>query len=112
MGDVPDGPNGAGQSGGTLSGKPREDEAALLWCYRSIGQGAGNLATFFSVTGSDPNVSGPARLAEYMYEDTNTFGTGVYIAVHSNALDGTARGALGLITNSGSPTPHQTYLAT
>jgi N-acetylmuramoyl-L-alanine amidase len=110
MGDVPDGPNGAGNSGGTLSGKPREDEAALLWIIRSIGQGV-NTSTFFSVTGNDPNVSGPARLAEEMNANTNLFGSSVYLAIHSNAFNGTARGAIGLITNSGSPTPHQADFA-
>ncbi|MFO0788564.1 MAG: fibronectin type III domain-containing protein [Pirellulales bacterium] len=111
MGDVPDGPNGAGNSGGTISGKPREDEAALLWIIRSIGMGV-NTSTFFSVTGTDPNVSGPARLAEEMNANTNAFGSSVYLAIHSNAASGTARGAIGLITNSGSPTPNQTNLAT
>src|SRR3954447_6359496 len=50
-----------------------------------------------------------------MYQDTNTFGTGVYIAIHSNASGGTSRGALGLISNDGTssyiPTPHQASLA-
>ncbi len=110
MGDVPDGPNGAGQSGGTISGKSREDEDDLMWDYRSIGQGAGNLATFFGVTGSDPNVNAGARLAEYMYQNGNTFGTGLYIAIHSNA--GGGRGAVGLITTEANPTPNQTALAT
>jgi len=114
MGDVPDGPNGAGNAGGTTSGKPREDEAALLWVIRGIGQGI-NTSTFFSVTGNDPNVSAPARMAEEMNANSNPFGTSVYIAIHSNAFNGTARGAIGLISNSGPsyiPTPHQTDLAT
>lgn len=111
MGDVPDGPNGAGNSGGTLSGRPREDEASLLWIIRSIGQGV-NTSTFFGVTGSDPNVSGPARLAEEMNNNSNPFGSSLYLAIHSNAFDGTARGAIGLITSQGSPTPNQTALAT
>jgi N-acetylmuramoyl-L-alanine amidase len=108
MGDVPDGPNGAGQSGGTISGRPREDENSLMWDIRSVGLGV-NTATFFSVTGTDPNVSAPARLAEEMYQNTNTFGTGLYIAIHSNA--GGGRGARGLITTETNPTPHQSALA-
>ena len=111
MGDLPDGPNGAGNSGGTLSGKPREDEASLLWVIRGIGQGV-NTSTFFSVTSNDPNVSAPARMAEEMNANGNPFGTSVYLAIHSNA--GGGRGALGLISDSGSsyhPTPNQTALA-
>lgn len=110
MGDVPDGSNGAGDSGGTLSGRPREDEASLLWIIRSIGQGV-NTSTFFGVTGTDPNVSGPARLAEEMNNNANPFGGSLYLAIHSNAFNGTARGAIGLITNSGAPTPNQSNLA-
>ncbi|MCC7476408.1 MAG: fibronectin type III domain-containing protein [Pirellulales bacterium] len=115
MGDVLDGPNGAGEPGGTISGKPREDEASLMWVIRSIGQGIDTTAFFDTDAASgDPNVSAPARMAEQMYQDTNTFGTGLYIAIHSNAFDGTARGAVGLISNSGSsfvPTPNQSDLA-
>lgn len=110
MGDLPDGPNGAGNSGGTISGKPREDEAALLWVIRGIGQGI-NTSTFFGVTGSDPNVAAPAIMAEHMNANTNAFGSSVYLAIHSNAFNGTARGGLSLI-NSSNPTPNQSALAT
>jgi hypothetical protein len=108
MGDLPDGPNGAGGFGGTISGKPREDEAALLWVIRGIGQGI-NTSTFFGVTGSDPNVAAPAIMAEHMNANTNPFGSSVYLAIHSNA--GGGRGAESLI-NSSNPTPNQAALAT
>jgi N-acetylmuramoyl-L-alanine amidase len=108
MGDVPDGANGAGEAGGTISGRSREDENSLMWDIRSVGLGV-DTTTFFSVTGTDPNVSAPARLAEEMYQNANTFGTGLYIAIHSNA--GGGRGARGLITTETNPTPNQTALA-
>lgn len=112
MGDLPDGPNGAGNPGGTLSGKPREDEAALLWVIRGIGQGI-NASTFFNVasTTTDPNITAPAKMAEHMNANTNAFGSSVYLAIHSNAFNGDARGAVSLV-HSSSPTPNQSALAT
>ncbi len=105
MGDLKDGPNGLGHSSGTLSGQPREDEAALLWLWRSIGQG-NNPA---SVIGTS-HVSAPTLMAEYMNADTNPFGTSVYIGFHSNA--GGGRGAVGLIDQTFSDqTPNQPELA-
>ena len=117
MGDVPDGPNGPLGAGGTISGKPREEESSIMWDVRSVGMGVNAVSMFnASTTAYDPNVSAPAILAENMYQDTNTFGTGVYIAIHSNASNGSGRGALGLISDDGTanyiPTPHQTSLAT
>jgi hypothetical protein len=114
MGDVLDGPNGPGAAGGTISGRPREDESSIIWDIRSVGQGV-NITTMFhtNATTFDPNVSAPAILAQYMFQNSNPFGSGVYIAIHSNASggSGTSRGALGLISNEGSPTPHQASLA-
>jgi hypothetical protein len=114
MGDVLDGPSGPGAAGGTISGRPREDESSIIWDLRSVGQGV-NVTTMFhtNATTFDPNVSAPAILAQYMFQNSNPFGSGVYIAIHSNASggSGTSRGALGLISNEGAPTPHQASLA-
>ncbi len=105
MGDLKDGPNGLGHSRGTLSGQPREDEAALLWAWRMIGQG-NNPA---SVIGTG-HVSAPTRMAEHMNANSNQFGTSVYIGFHSNA--GGGRGAVGLIDQTFSDqTPNQPELA-
>lgn len=115
MGDVPDGPNGPNGAGGTISGKPREEESSIMWDIRSVGLGISAITLFnASTTSYDPNVSAPAILAEHMYQNTNAFGTGVYIAIHSNASGGASRGALGLISNTSAsyvPTPHQASLA-
>ncbi|HJQ78654.1 MAG TPA: fibronectin type III domain-containing protein [Lacipirellulaceae bacterium] len=110
MGDVPDGPNGAGHSSGTISGYPREDENSLMWLIRALGQGQS-----ISLL-QDNNVRAPNFMAEHMNADTNPFGTSVYISFHSNAAGG--RGAVGLINDpnntnpSNHPTPNQTQLAT
>ncbi|HEY3392310.1 MAG TPA: hypothetical protein VGK58_06370, partial [Lacipirellulaceae bacterium] len=110
MGDVPDGPNGAGHSSGTISGYPREDENSLMWLIRSLGQGQS-----ISLL-QDNNVRAPNFMAEHMNADSNPFGTSVYISFHSNAAGG--RGAVGLINNPNNtdppnhPTPNQTQLAT
>ena len=105
MGDLKDGPNGLGHANGTLSGQPREDEAALLWAWRMIGQG-NNPA---SVIGTG-HVSAPTRMAEHMNANLNAFGTSVYIGFHSNA--GGGRGAVGLIDqNFNDQTPNQPELA-
>lgn len=105
MGDVPWGSGGIGT--GSVSGYPREDENSLLWLWRGVGQGV----TPSSVVGTG-NVSAPARMAQHMNQDSNPFGTSVYIGFHSNA--GGGRGAVGLISSSGSsyvPTPNQADLA-
>ena len=47
MGDVPWGSSGIGT--GSISGQPREDEAAILWEWRALGQGA-NPASVFDTT--------------------------------------------------------------
>jgi len=112
MGDVPHGPSGIGI--GSPSGYPREDENALLWTWRSVGQGR-DFAKPSAVVGTD-NVSAPLRMAEAMNADTNPYGTSVYVGFHSNATTGsfstaTARGAIGLIHTT-SPTPNQAGLAT
>jgi hypothetical protein len=105
MGDLRTGSNGPGHPSGGLTGKPREDEASLLWVWRAVGQGNNPL----SVVG-DSNVSAPHLMAEHMNADTNPFGTSVYISFHSNA--GGGRGAVGLINSSASErTPHQSELA-
>ncbi len=112
MGDLPSGPNGIGT--GSVSGYPREDENALHWLWRGIGQST----TFTSPSTllGTSNVSAPARMAEDMNADTNPYGTSVYVAFHSNATTGdpataTGRGAIGLLSST-NPTPNQNALAT
>lgn len=116
MGDLPWGPSGIG-TGTTTSGQPREDEATVMWLWRAFGQRS-NGETAMSVLSSPSvliNVSAPGQMAQQMNADTNPFGTSVYIGIHSNAFDGTARGGIGLITSTDAthqPTPNQTSLAT
>ena len=108
IGDMLDGPNGIGHPSGSTTGQPREDEAALLWTYRAIGQG-NNPASILGTS----NVSAPHLMAEHMNSNANPFGTSVYIGFHSNAFNGSARGAVGLWNASASArTPNQSSLAT
>jgi Fibronectin type III domain len=105
MGDVPWGSGGIGT--GSVSGYPREDENSLMWLWRGVGQGV----TPSSIIGTG-NVSAPSMMAEEMNQNSNPFGTSVYISFHSNA--GGGRGAVGLISDSGAsyvPTPNQADLA-
>jgi len=108
MGDLREGSGGIGT--GTVSGYPREDESSYYWLYRGIGLGV----TPTSVLGTG-NVSAPSNMAQHMNQNTNPFGTSVYIGFHSNGTTGdpataTARGAIGLI-DSDAATPHQSDLA-
>ncbi|BBO34820.1 N-acetylmuramoyl-L-alanine amidase [Lacipirellula parvula] len=108
MGDLREGAGGFGT--GTVSGYPREDESSYFWLYRSMGMGI----TPSSVLGTG-NVSAPSNMAQYMNQNSNPFGTSVYISFHSNGTTGdpataTARGAMGLYDSSAA-TPHQTDLA-
>jgi hypothetical protein len=108
MGDLKGGVNGVGHPSGSITGKPREDEASLLWVWRAIGQGHDPASIVLT-----SNISAPHLMAEHMNADTNPFGTSVYISFHSNASEtGNARGAIGLINSSASArTPHQSELA-
>ena len=100
MGDVKNGSGGIGDSRGQVSGYPREDENALLWLWRSVGQG---VASPSSIIGTS-NVTAPGRMAEHMNVDSNPFGTAVYVGFHSNAFNGAARGAVGLVHSSNATT--------
>ncbi|MGI9457978.1 MAG: fibronectin type III domain-containing protein [Aeoliella sp.] len=105
MGDMRDGPNGVGHASGTISGEPREDENSMMWTWRAIGQG--NSAASVIGTG---NVSAPSRMAEHMNNNSNPFGSSVYIGFHSNG--GGGRGAVGLIdVDVPEQTPNQPELA-
>ncbi len=101
-----------------ISGQSREDEAALYWLYRSRGYGAAaTLVSSTTVDGGfsddiDANVGAPIRWAAYMNDSAVGSATDrIYLGFHSNAFNGTARGALGL-TSSSNPTPHQNDWAT
>ncbi|MEM9587843.1 MAG: hypothetical protein AAGA03_11240, partial [Planctomycetota bacterium] len=112
MGDIPW--NNSGIGNGSVSGYPREDEASLLWTWRSVGQST-SFTSPSAIVGTS-HVSAPIKMAEYMNADSNPYGTSVYVGFHSNATTGnpataTARGAIGLVRSS-SPTPNQSDLAT
>ncbi|HYO11219.1 MAG TPA: Ig-like domain-containing protein [Tepidisphaeraceae bacterium] len=111
--------NGMGDysSGGGISGKPREDEAALYWLYRSRGYTAsGTLAAASNVDGGisgdyDANIGAPPRWAAYMNDHTQgTIKDRIFLSIHSNAFNGTTRGTTSLI-HSSNPTPNQSAWA-
>ncbi len=107
MGDVPNGSSGIGNSRGQVSGYPREDENALLWLWRAVGQGVSSPSSIIGTS----NVTAPGLMAAHMNVDANPFGTSVYVGFHSNAFNGIARGAVGLVSSS-NPTPNQSSLST
>lgn len=107
MGDVKNGSNGVGDARGQISGYPREDENALLWLWRAVGQGVSSPSSIIGTS----NVTAPGKMAEHMNVDTNPFGTSVYVGFHSNAFDGSARGSVGLVSSS-NPTANQSALST
>jgi hypothetical protein len=105
MGDVPWGSGGIGT--GSISGYPREDEGSLLWAWRGLGQGV----TPSSVLTTNP--SAPPRMAAHMTPSSNPFGSSVFLDIHSNAFNGSARGTEGVIhSTASSRTPNQQPLST
>ena len=89
MGDLTWDDNGIGSATGTTSGQPREDEATVLWLYRSFGQrGNGETpASVLSYPGVLHECVAPGQMAQHMNADTNPFGTSVYIGIHSTTSD-------------------------
>ena len=100
------------------SGKPREDEPALYWCYDERGWDIQNTRVPTTVVygGSSTddetkNFSACDKYATYMNDSSvGTMNDRLWISFHSNAAgSGSGRGTLGLINDP--PTPHQAYLA-
>src|SRR5205823_8590797 len=86
-----------------VSGKPREDEAALYWCYDSLGwNGANNrvpISAFLSSTSDDmtKNFSACDAYATYMNNgNVGTMTDRLWISFHSNAsgASGSGQGTL------------------
>ncbi len=107
--------NGMGsiQRGGAVSGYPREDEGTRYWIQAGLGQGQS--AVLYDGGGNDESDgwSAPPKMSREMnrQEEGNMFKR-IYINFHSNAANGSARGALSLINqNAGMQTPNQSYLA-
>jgi hypothetical protein len=95
--------NGRGDinRGGGISGRLREEEAALYWNARALPPQHSRLA-FWSEKDHDSSISSPARMAAYMNRETAVKkGQSVYLGWHSNARPETSkeqRGALTLLT--------------
>jgi hypothetical protein len=98
----------------TVSGYPREEEAARYWI--AAGLGRGQSASLYDTSGDDEsdNVGAPIRMAVEMNRETaESLYKRVYVGFHSNA--GGGRGTLGLYNNPslfpGTATPNQFRLA-
>jgi N-acetylmuramoyl-L-alanine amidase len=110
--------NGMGDinRGGGVSGKPREDEAALYWIERMLGQGSPTSVYRSSADDGDANVGAPPRFAAHMNRQQDGAMTDrVFLSFHSNASNGTARGTIGLYNGNNNPatrTPNQQTWAT
>lgn len=109
--------NGMGDldRGGGVSGKPREDEAALYWCLASLGQGQPLTAVRVSDSDSTATVSTPARMSVEMNRElAGQMTDRIYIGMHSNKGGGSSRGTQGLYNGNNDPdsaTPNQERLA-
>lgn len=81
-----------------ISGFESELESGRFWTIKSMGQGMD--ATLYDLAGYDDrsdNIGQPARMAAYMCRSNDAARwQRVYVGFHSNAGDGTGRGAIGL----------------
>lgn len=81
-----------------LSGFESELESGRFWTIKSMGQGMD--ATLYDLAGYDDrsdNIGQPARMAAWMCRSNDAARwQRVYVGFHSNAGDGTGRGAIGL----------------
>ncbi len=98
----------------TISGYPREEEAARYWVQRMLG--VGQSASLYETSGSDSsdNVGTPPRMAREMNRESNgNLFKRIFISFHSNAGGGSARGVLALHNGNhpGASTPNQFRLA-
>lgn len=103
--------NGAGdvsRGSGPVSGRSREDEAALYWIMRSAGQGVASSVYAPNGDDSTDTVGAPIRFAAHMNRETQGPATDrVYLGFHSNAGGGSARGTLALYNSPANDTPNQ-----
>lgn len=106
--------NGMGdlEFGEGVSGYARHNEQSRYWSQISQ-----HPSSVWDASGShsSDNVSTPPRMAAYMNNEANNpFSGALYMGFHSNAFDGTARGATALDNsdNGSGGTPNQTLLAT
>ena len=81
-----------------ISGFESELESGRFWIIKSMGQGMDS--TLYDLAGYDDrsdNIGQPARMAAYMCRSNDAARwQRVYVGFHSNAGDGSARGAVGL----------------
>ena len=81
-----------------ISGFESELESGRFWTIKSMGQGMD--ATLYDLAGYDDrsdNIGQPARMAAWMCRSNDAARwQRVYVGFHSNAGDGTGRGAIGL----------------
>ncbi len=81
-----------------ISGFEQELESGRFWIIKSMGQGMDS--TLYDLAGYDDrsdNIGQPARMAAYMCRSNDAARwQRVYVGFHSNASDGSARGAVGL----------------
>jgi len=106
--------NGIGDvdRGGGVSTYDRQGEASRYWVQRSVAADAGT--SIFDTGGSDgsDNVGTPPRMAAAMRRDDGQGYEGdIYLGYHSNAFNGSARGSVALITNSGGTPANQATFA-
>ena len=110
MGDVARGSVG-------VSGYPREDEAQRYWAQSELGHNAVGFSSSIwdlsGVTDINDNVGTAARWAREMNRQSynNDRWRRVYLEFHSNAFNGSARGTVCLVTNTGATT-YQSAFAT
>jgi hypothetical protein len=103
--------NGMGSiaRGAGVSGKAREAEASRYWLVASEAP-----ASVYNPSSTDQNdnVSAPSRMAAYMRDsDGQGYNGDIYLGFHTNASSGSARGSVGLITNSATVTNQPTWAA-
>lgn len=95
--------------GGSASGQPRENEAALYWLQWHVEHSQGVPSSTYGTS----TVSAPTKYATYMNRAADgALSDRVFISYHSNAGSGSSRGVIGLHnTSSGGATPNQFDLA-
>jgi hypothetical protein len=111
--------NGVGDidRGAGISGRDREDEAALYWIKWHVDHSEGISESSYdsgSSTDQNKNVSAPTRYAAFMNQSgVGSIADRVYVGFHTNAsANGTSRGVLGLYNSTvSSQTPNQVSLA-
>ncbi|MBX7243902.1 MAG: N-acetylmuramoyl-L-alanine amidase [Candidatus Sumerlaeaceae bacterium] len=108
--------NGMGDinRGGGISGQPREDEGDCYWIERSLGPTADRRIYTAGDDDGAATVGAPPKSSAYMNRETEgNYFDRIYLSFHSNALNGKARGAMGLFNKVPAQRPaYQQQLAT